>query len=171
MTKVISILLLIALSACNDSVVVVPINKISSSGVAESIGSVTLKQSGGNVELTPNLKSLTPGEHGFHLHENPSCEPKEKDGKMVAGGAAGNHFDPNHTGKHEGPDAHGHKGDLPKLIVNENGTATNAVVIKNLTLGDFKNKSLVIHAGGDNYSDSPQPLGGGGDRVACGVVK
>jgi Cu-Zn family superoxide dismutase len=29
----------------------------------------------------------------------------------------------------------------------------------------------MIHAGGDNYSDQPVPLGGGGARIACGVVK
>ena len=29
----------------------------------------------------------------------------------------------------------------------------------------------MIHAGGDNYSDLPKPLGGGGDRIACGVIQ
>jgi Cu-Zn family superoxide dismutase len=29
----------------------------------------------------------------------------------------------------------------------------------------------MVHAGGDNYADQPEPLGGGGPRVACGVVK
>jgi len=29
----------------------------------------------------------------------------------------------------------------------------------------------MIHAGGDNYADQPAPLGGGGARVACGVIK
>jgi superoxide dismutase, Cu-Zn family len=28
----------------------------------------------------------------------------------------------------------------------------------------------MIHAGGDNYADQPQPLGGGGARIACGVI-
>ncbi len=28
----------------------------------------------------------------------------------------------------------------------------------------------MIHAGGDNYSDTPEKLGGGGARVACGVI-
>ncbi|MRR17699.1 MAG: superoxide dismutase [Cu-Zn] SodC1, partial [Deltaproteobacteria bacterium] len=31
--------------------------------------------------------------------------------------------------------------------------------------------SLMIHVGGDNYSDVPEKLGGGGGRLACGVVK
>lgn len=29
----------------------------------------------------------------------------------------------------------------------------------------------MIHAGSDNYSDDPKPLGGGGDRIACGVIQ
>lgn len=29
----------------------------------------------------------------------------------------------------------------------------------------------MIHAGSDNHADHPQPLGGGGARVACGVIK
>lgn len=40
-----------------------------------------------------------------------------------------------------------------------------------LTVVDARGKALMIHAGGDNYSDEPQPLGGGGGRVACGVVQ
>jgi Cu-Zn family superoxide dismutase len=40
-----------------------------------------------------------------------------------------------------------------------------------LKLADIKGRSLMIHAGGDNYSDTPAPLGGGGARAACGVVK
>lgn len=29
----------------------------------------------------------------------------------------------------------------------------------------------MIHAGGDNHSDHPLPLGGGGGRIVCGIVK
>jgi Cu-Zn family superoxide dismutase len=28
----------------------------------------------------------------------------------------------------------------------------------------------MIHAGGDNHAEHPAPLGGGGPRIACGVV-
>jgi Cu-Zn family superoxide dismutase len=38
-------------------------------------------------------------------------------------------------------------------------------------MSDVKGRSLMIHAGGDNYADQPAPLGGGGARVACGVIK
>jgi Cu-Zn family superoxide dismutase len=42
--------------------------------------------------------------------------------------------------------------------------------VAGLKLEDIAGRSIVIHEGGDNYSDSPQPLGGGGARVACGVI-
>jgi Cu-Zn family superoxide dismutase len=60
---------------------------------------------------------------------------------------------------------------LPALTVNASGNATKSVVAPHLTVADVKGRSIMIHAGGDNYSDQPAPLGGGGARIACGVVK
>ena len=57
------------------------------------------------------------------------------------------------------------------LTVDAGGKATEAVVVPRLTVADVKGRSIMIHAGGDNYSDQPAPLGGGGARIACGVVK
>src|SRR6185312_9402461 len=107
---------------------------------------------------------LAPGEHGFHIHEKPSCDAAEKDGKMTAAQSAGGHFDPDNTKAHKGPGGGGHKGDLPKLVVSDKGEAKAKMEVKGLTLADFQGKSLMIHEGGDNYSDAPKPLGGGGGR-------
>jgi len=49
--------------------------------------------------------------------------------------------------------------------------ATLPVLASHLKAKDLKGRALMIHAGGDNYSDQPQPLGGGGARIACGVVR
>ncbi|KIL98429.1 Superoxide dismutase Cu-Zn precursor [Paramagnetospirillum magnetotacticum MS-1] len=149
---------------------VIPINAINTEGVGAIIGSVKVKDGKGGMTVTPKLSGLTPGPHGFHVHENPSCQPKEQDGKMVPGLSAGGHFDPAKAGKHEGPWGHGHQGDLPALAVNGDGNATDAVVASMLKVADLKGRAIVIHAGADNYSDQPKPLGGGGGRVACGVV-
>ena len=89
----------------------------------------------------------------------------------LAGLAAGGHYDPAHSGKHEGPAGDGHSGDLPALKVADDGTATTAVVAPRLKIADILNRSIMIHAGSDNYSDSPKPLGGGGARIACGVIE
>ena len=125
------------------------------------IGSVLVEDTPGGARFTPNLSGLTAGEHGFHVHVNPSCGS--------AGQDAGGHYDPMDTGRHEGPDGNGHLGDLPRLVVDGGGAASMAVVARRVQVSDLVGRSLMIHAGGDNYSDTPAPLGGGGARVACGV--
>jgi Cu-Zn family superoxide dismutase len=62
-------------------------------------------------------------------------------------------------------------GDLPALEVNDQGEAVKLMLAPHLKLADIKGHTLMIHAGGDNYSDTPKPLGGGGPRVACGVIE
>ena len=95
----------------------------------------------------------------------------EKDGKIGHALAAGGHFDPDKTGKHLGPGGGGHKGDLPVLTVNGDGIDKETLLVKGVSAADFKNHSVMIHDGGDNYADTPAPLGGGGGRIACGVIK
>ena len=113
---------------------------------------------------------LSDGLHGFHVHQNPSCAPAQTDGKAVAAAAAGGHFDSQKTGHHMGPSGEGHMGDLPVISVT-GGMAMNQVLwAPRLTLAEVRGRALMIHAGGDNYRDNPQPLGGGGGRAACGVV-
>lgn len=113
--------------------------------------------------LTPNLKGLPSGLHGFHVHVVPSCA----DDGMAAKG----HLDPKNTGKHLGPyNDQGHLGDLPPLYVNAQGVADLEELAPRLTVATIKNHSLMIHLGGDNYSDKPAPLGGGGMRMICGVI-
>ena len=80
------------------------------------------------------------------------------------------HYDPEGTKAHKGPGGGGHKGDLPKLEVNPKGNANVKLNVPGLKLADLRGRALMIHEGGDNYSDTPKPLGGGGARIACGVV-
>lgn len=148
----------------------VSIFKINAKGVGAEIGTITVSDGRGGLHIVPSLSSLPPGPHGFHLHENPDCGPGMKDGKMQAGMAAGGHYDPSATGKHAGPFANGHRGDLPVLVVDANGNATQIMNALHLSVNDVRGRALVIHEGGDNYSDQPQPLGGGGARIACGAV-
>ena len=84
--------------------------------------------------------------------------------------AAGGHLDPQGTKKHGEPWGDGHLGDLPPLHVGVDGNATAPVLGPRLKLADVKNRSLMVHAGGDNHADHPAPLGGGGARMACGVI-
>ena len=163
-------LLFISLQAGADTATVT-INSIDEQGVGAVLGSVKLSDTSKGLALKPKLEKLSPGKHGWHIHQTPDCGPAEKDGKMTAGMAAGGHYDPSAVNKHAGPKGAGHMGDLPVLVVAANGKATKAVTVARLKLADIKGRALMIHAGGDNYADEPKPLGGGGGRIACGIIE
>ena len=149
----------------------VPMNSVDAEGRATAIGAIRVVESEYGLVFYPDLKQLQPGLHGFHVHENPSCAPQLKDGAPVAALSAGGHYDPQRVGRHGEPWGDGHLGDLPALYVAADGTAVTPVLSPRLkTLTEIKDRSLMIHAGGDNHSDHPAPLGGGGARIACGVI-
>lgn len=137
---------------------------------ALSHGWVRISESRYGLVFQPALSGLVPGLHGFHVHENPSCASSIRDGVEVAALAAGGHYDPAKTGRHAEPWGDGHLGDLPPLYVAVDGHARVPVLAPRLKLSDLAGRSLMVHAGGDNLADHPQPLGGGGARVACGVI-
>jgi Cu-Zn family superoxide dismutase len=162
--------------AATPTSVVIDVHLISEKGIGKSIGTIRASETKNSfLLLTFNLSDeLPPGGHGMHIHENASCAPAEKNNEMVAGLAAGGHFDPLKAGKHEGPSGKGHLGDLPILHVevDEDGAkeVTHSLVAPRLRLADILGRSLIIHAGSDNFSDEPAPLGGGGARIACGII-
>jgi superoxide dismutase, Cu-Zn family len=147
----------------------VDIHRISDTGVGDKIGSVVMRESEGGLTLQVTVTGLPKGQRGFHLHEKGDCGPAAKDGKLTAGMAAGEHYDPENTKSHKGPDGTGHKGDLPALRADEKGNVKQTVAAPRLKLADTLGRTLVIHEGGDNYTDEPES-GGGQGRIACGVV-
>lgn len=128
----------------------------------KSLGTVTFTDTPYGLLIVPNLVTLPVGLHGFHLHENASCA----DSAMAAGG----HFDPKKTATHLGPYADGHMGDLPVLYAGADGFANIPTLAPRLKTDDLHGLALMVHAGGDNYSNTPA-LGGGGAREACGVIE
>jgi len=151
--------------------VTVPVQLATDKGPGQDAGSVSLTQSKYGLVLTPSLKGLPPGVHGFHVHEKGSCDATQADGKTVPAGGAGGHYDPDGTKKHGTPwDDGSHRGDLPALYVGADGTAMTPVLAPRLKLSDVQGRALMVHAGGDNHSDHPKPLGGGAGRIACGVI-
>lgn len=158
--------ILSAQAAKTPKKVIVTMHWVTSGKDGKSAGTVTLKQTKRGVLFVPRLYGLPPGDHGFHVHQNPSCANH--------GLAAGGHFDPHATEKHLGPHVHGgHLGDLPVLVVNKKGRAIKPVLAANFSLKQLlsdKGHSLMIHEGGDNYSDKPKKLGGGGARIVCGKI-
>lgn len=126
-----------------------------------ALGQVVFSDTRYGLLIQPQLSNLTPGLHGLHLHQHADC------GDM--GNHAGGHFDPQHTNSHQGPYGDGHLGDLPALYVDANGNASLPILAPRLHVSDLQGLTVMIHAQGDNYSDNP-PLGGGGSRMACGVI-
>jgi len=131
------------------------------SSTGNALGQVSFEDSQYGLLITPHLTGLPSGLHGFHIHQTPDCG----DQGMKAGG----HLDPGHTNSHQGPYGKGHLGDLPVLAVNEKGEANIPTLAPRLKTKDIESHAVMIHAGGDNYTDTP-PLGGGGARIGCGKI-
>jgi Cu-Zn family superoxide dismutase len=150
--------------------IVVTMNAASAAGAGASAGTVRIVETPYGLAFYPALTGLPPGQHGFHVHEKPSCAPAEQNGAMAAAIGAGGHLDPAGTKKHGEPWGDGHLGDLPPLYVAADGSAATPVLGPRLKLADVADRALMVHAGGDNHSDHPAPLGGGGARIVCGVI-
>src|SRR4051812_25105343 len=88
--------------------------RIDTRGTGEAVGTVTISSDGGGAVFTTDLEGLPAGRHGFHVHANGDCGPGPNDaGLVVAGGAAGSHWDPGGTKQHPGAPGGGPLGDLP----------------------------------------------------------
>ena len=140
----------------------VALDQVTETGQGKHVGMVELEDTRYGLLITPHIRGLKPGLHGFHVHESHSC--------AHFGEAAGEHYDPKHTGHHLGPyNSGGHLGDLPALYVNPQGQAELSILAPRVTVKELKGHALMIHAGGDNYGDDPIN-GGAGKRIACGRV-
>jgi superoxide dismutase, Cu-Zn family len=152
--------------------IVVTMKKATQDGTGDSIGTITITSSDLGATFQFDLHGLPPGSHGFHVHENASCGPTLMGGIRIPAGAAGDHFDPENTGKHAGPMGDGHLGDLPAIEVGAGGTAKQALTAPRIKdIEALRKHALIIQVGGDNYSDSPARDGGGGGRFACGLIE
>ena len=159
-------------SAATKTIQIYGLNdKRSDHGIGAVIGTITFQDADDGLHIYTDIEGIAPGPHGFHIHQNPSCEGGETDGKWMPGLAAGDHFDPNKTHKHLGPKRKGHLGDLPVLVADSTGRAFHTLIAPRLTVEDLQKRSVIIHEGGDNYADHPSLLGGGGPRIGCGVIK
>jgi Cu-Zn family superoxide dismutase len=162
--------LLAAAAGAHAAEATVTLNLAQADGPGPDIGTVRIVETRYGLAFYPSLAGLPPGLHGFHVHENPSCAPAKTGDTVVPAGAAGGHLDPLGAKHHGEPWGDGHLGDLPPLYVSPEGRAVNPVLAPRLKLADVMHHALMVHAGGDNHSDSPAALGGGGARVACGVI-
>lgn len=136
----------------------------------EVIGTADFTQDAhGVVTLHIQLENLEPGEYGFHIHEvGLATAPDFED--------AGSHFNPTDVDHGAQSETGPHLGDLPNLVVGEDGTVDETIEIEGVTLeADAENSlqsidgtTLIIHTGADDYTS--QPTGDAGDRQAAGVI-
>ncbi len=127
-------------------------------------GTVSFTPLGERVRVVAEVSGLTPGQHGFHIHEAGDCSSPD------ASSAKG-HFNP--AGKAHGHHAGSehHAGDMPNLVADAEGRARfTADLDFSLSTGPqgILGRSVVIHADPDDYQS--QPAGNSGKRVACGVI-
>jgi Cu-Zn family superoxide dismutase len=128
-------------------------------------GRVWFSQSGDKVRVVAEVHGLTPGGHGFHVHEKGDCSAPD-------GSSAGGHFNPGGM-RHGSPDlGEHHAGDMPQLIANADGTARLTAYLEGVSVGgevgDLVGRSVVVHAAADDFAS--QPAGNSGGRLACGLI-
>lgn len=127
-------------------------------------GIVKFIQTSKGIKITADVEGLTPGKHGFHIHEFGDCS--RLDGK-----SAGGHFNPDGQ-KHGAPDEkERHVGDLGNLVAGEDGKAHYEWIDSHISFTGEKSiigRAIIIHAGEDDLTS--QPTGNAGARLACGVI-
>ncbi len=150
-----------------------------------SVGEVTFTEKDGSLLVSVAVTGLDAGFYGFHVHQIGECEPDS---------AAPD--DPSDTGAFKSSGGHipgqedavhpNHAGDLPTLLVGEDGAATMDVATDRLDeslLMDDDGSAVVIHSKPDNFANIPERYsaegpdedttgaGDAGERLACGVVE
>ncbi|KAL6728638.1 hypothetical protein Aduo_010392 [Ancylostoma duodenale] len=136
----------------------------------ERIGSVTFRQTGRTVTIRGTVSGLTPGLHGFHVHET---------GDLGNGClASGPHYNPTNM-VHGGPmDTIRHVGDLGNINTPASGDTVIDITDNVLSLTgpqSIVGRAIVIHADPDDLGRGNAPTsnttGNSGARVACGVIR
>jgi Cu-Zn family superoxide dismutase len=136
----------------------------------ETAGIVTFTATDGGVKVVADITGLTPGKHGFHIHEFGDISDSAK--AMSTGG----HFDPEGTHHHalvqsdHSVSGH-HAGDMGNLVADSAGKAHLEITLEGVTLMGAVNpivgRAVIVHAKPD---DGGQPVGNAGDRVGEGVI-
>jgi Cu-Zn family superoxide dismutase len=126
-------------------------------------GTVTFTKTDKGVRVQADISGLTPGKHGFHIHEFGDTTSPD-------GMSAGGHFNP-HKMDHGAPDApKRHVGDLGNIEADSQGHATLDLTDPALGFSgatSILGRGVVVHEKPDDFS---QPVGNAGGRLAVGVI-
>lgn len=127
-------------------------------------GTITFTQTSKGVKIVADLTGLTPGKHGFHIHEFGDCSAPD-------GSSAGGHFNPDNKSHGSLTDANRHVGDMGNILADASGNSHLEFIDKMLTLNGEKsiiNKGLIVHKNVDDLKT--QPTGNAGPREGCGTI-
>lgn len=115
----------------------------------------------GGVQVSGEITGISPGLHGFHIHQYGDCS-------AANGTSAGGHFNPADV-DHAGPDAEvSHMGDLGNIEANAEGVAAFDALYPAVDMAMITGRGLIVHAGEDDLVS--QPTGAAGSRLGCGVI-
>jgi Cu-Zn family superoxide dismutase len=155
----------ITLSAADTAVATKAFAKVNPTEGQKVTGYVTFEALDKGVHIVADFKGLTPGLHGFHVHEKGDCSSHD-------GSSAGGHYNPSGK-KHGGPDdLDRHAGDFGNVEADANGNAhyeRTDLIIKLDGADSIIGKSIVIHADPDDLKS--QPSGNSGARIGCGPIE
>jgi len=137
----------------------------------DAVGLATFTENADGVTVHILVEGLSPGEHGWHLHEFGVCDPNGAEPFS----SAGEHWNPT-VQPHGAPDADEHHvGDFGNLEASADGLADIEITTTDFTFEaglnsvfDEDGTSIVVHEGRDDLTT--QPSGNSGPRYACGVV-
>ena len=127
-------------------------------------GVVTFTQTDKGVKVYAHLEGLTPGKHGFHVHEFGDCTAADLT-------SAGGHFNPTQMSHGAPTDEMRHSGDLGNIVADEKGMATLEWLDPMMQLSgpnSIIGHAVIVHAKEDDLKT--QPTGNAGGREACGVI-
>jgi len=128
-------------------------------------GTVSFTQKGDKVRVEARVAGLTPGAHGFHIHEKGDCSSGD-------GMSAGGHFNPLTKPHASTVTPERHAGDLPPLEADASGNASLATDLDVIKVGsgetDVIGRAVIVHVAPDDFKT--QPTGNSGARVACGII-
>ena len=116
------------------------------------------------VRVVATLEGLTPGKHGFHVHEKGDCSAPDA---TSAGGLYNPAGSPH--GSPDAPSTARHAGDLGNVEAGPDGKASSDRVDTVLVFDNLVGLSVLVHAGEDDFTS--QPAGNSGPRVGCGVIR
>jgi len=134
-------------------------------GGSKVSGTLRAEQRSDGVWITGDVSGLTPGKHGFHIHERGDCSASD-------GSSAGPHFAPASKSHGDPMAPEHHAGDMGNIQADADGTATIAYLAKDVTLkanNAIDGRAVIIHGGEDDLKT--QPSGNAGTPVACGVIE